>query len=121
KRTSTARTKIWNSASSTKATAVVTTSGVLSECFAHLDRAVAGGLHGIDEVLLHLAAFEHPNGRLGRAALGCHLRAQGGRFFPPLDSKLGRAHEGPERERSRGALGEPQLARGLLERLDGVE
>src|SRR6187401_1376991 len=64
-RTSTARTKIWKSASRTKAMAVVTTSGVLPQGLAQLDGTVPGGLHGVDEVLLDPRLLQLPDRRLG--------------------------------------------------------
>src|SRR5688572_18414958 len=100
-RTRAARMKRWNSASRTKARAcviMVAPSGVLAQGLAHLDRAVAGGAHGVDEVLLHAGSVEDADRGLGRAALRGHLGSQGRRLLAALDGELGRADEGPEGE-----------------------
>src|SRR5260221_12303238 len=98
KRTRAARMKRLKSVSRTRTRAWLITS-VLSQRSAQLARALAGRAHRRDEMLLHLRRIEDFQRALRGTALGGDLRAQRGRILAALDGELGRADEGPQRER----------------------
>src|SRR5262250_1535362 len=94
---------------------------VLAELVAELVGALVCRPHRTNDRLVDPIGAHRGKRALGRPALRGHALAERrGRFGRPC-GELGRAAEGPDRERARGAALDPKLARRALERLDEEE